>query len=282
MATGDTHEVYAIRFATRTDRSSRETFLTNTTNFFEETGGEPVQEPIDYYYWVIRNADRTLVVDTGFSPEEARRRNEMWRGTYNPQFFLDPPDALGLLGIDPRAVTDVIVTHLHFDHVGFLNAFPAARFHIQRKEVAHVTGPAMLHDFLKSAYSAADIATFIDLLFAGRVVFHDGDAVLAPGVSLHPLPGHTPGLQGVAVETARGRVLLAGDATHYYANFTNNAPFPIVASVVDTLDSFDRIRRLASSPAHVIPGHDPQVAQRYRSVSDSHPGVVLALHEPEG
>lgn len=282
MANSNTYEVYAIRFATRPDRSSRETFLVNTTNFFEEGGGEPVQEPIDYYYWVIRNADRTVIVDTGFGPDEAKRRNEMWRGTYNPQFFLTPPDGLALLDIDPRTVTDVILTHLHFDHIGFLTAFPSARFHVQRKEVAHVTGPGMLHDFLKSAYSPEFIKDVIDLLYAKRLVFYDGDAVLVPGISLHPLPGHTPGLQGVAIQTARGRVLLAGDSTHYYANFTNDAPFPIVASVEDTLDSFNRIRELADSPAHVIPGHDPQVAKRYRSVSERHPGVVLALHEAEG
>lgn len=151
------YEVYAVRHATRADRSSRETFLTNTTNAFDDAPVADAPEPIDYYYWVIRSADRVIVVDTGFTPQEAQRRNVMWNDTYHPEFLITPQDAARVLGFDPDKVSDVVLTHLHFDHIGNVNVYPSARFHIQRRELEHVVGPNMLHDFLKSAYGAGDI-----------------------------------------------------------------------------------------------------------------------------
>jgi glyoxylase-like metal-dependent hydrolase (beta-lactamase superfamily II) len=106
-------------------------------------------------------------------------------------------------------------------------------------------------------------------VFEDRVVFHDGDAELAPGITLHRVGGHTPGLQVVRVSTSRGPVVLASDAAHFYANFEQGRPFPILDSVSDYLEAHRKIRTLAASDAHVIPGHDPAVLTRYpRAVAD--------------
>ena len=75
--------------------------------------------------------------------------------------------------------------------------------------------------------------------------------------------GHTPGLQVVRVHRPRGPVVLASDAAHFYANFEQGRPFPILESVPDYLEAHRKIRRLAASDAHVIPGHDPAVLTRY-------------------
>jgi glyoxylase-like metal-dependent hydrolase (beta-lactamase superfamily II) len=100
-------------------------------------------------------------------------------------------------------------------------------------------------------------------VYEERVVFHAGDAVLCPGVTLHHLPGHTPGLQAVRVDTGRGPVVLASDASHFWANLERDIPFPIVADVPAYLESLRTLRRLGASLDHVIPGHDPQVLARF-------------------
>jgi len=94
-------------------------------------------------------------------------------------------------------------------------------------------------------------------------VYHDGTAELAPGITLHRVGGHTRGLQVVRVHTQRGWVVLASDAAHFYANWQERRPFPIVDNVAAYLDAFTTIEALAGSPQHVIPGHDPQVLARY-------------------
>jgi glyoxylase-like metal-dependent hydrolase (beta-lactamase superfamily II) len=109
------------------------------------------------------------------------------------------------------------------------------------------------------------------------VRFHDGDAQLAPGISLHHIGGHTMGLQVVRVATRRGWLVLASDASHFYANMEQGRPFPIVWSVADMVDGYERLRSLAASREHIIPGHDPLVMQRYPAPDRSLEGVAVRL-----
>jgi len=113
-------------------------------------------------------------------------------------------------------------------------------------------------------------------VYENRVRFHKGDSELAPGISLHLIGGHTMGMQSVRVATRRGWVVLASDASHFYANMEQTRPFPIVYSVDDMVAGYEKLRSLAASPAHVIPGHDPLVMQRYPAVKGLE-GIVVRL-----
>ena len=175
---------------------------------------------------------------------------------------------------------DVIVSHMHYDHAGNLGAFPNARFHLQDAEMAYCTGRCMCHGMLRGAFEADDVATMVHRVFEGRVQFHDGDAEFAPGITLHKLGGHTKGLQVVRVKTARGFVVLASDATHLYANLEREHPFPVLADVGDYLEGLQTLRRLASSPRHIIPGHDPLVLTQYPAARPGLEGVVRVDLEP--
>jgi len=114
-------------------------------------------------------------------------------------------------------------------------------------------------------------------VYRGRVCFHDGDAALHPGITLHLIGGHTMGIQVVRVMTRRGWVLLAADATHLYANMGETRPFPIVYSVADMVEGYRRMRALAEWPSHIIPGHDPEVMARYPAPSNALEGIVVRL-----
>jgi len=174
-------------------------------------------------------------------------------------------------------VEDVIITHMHYDHVGNFELFPRARFHLQDREMAFATGRHMAKSFFSHAFSVDDVVGMVRQVYGGRVKFHDGDAELAPGLSVHHIGGHTDGLMSVRVWTERGWVVLASDASHLYANMEALNPFPIVYNVGDMLDGFRRLNELADSPDHVVPGHDPLVMERYPASAPELEGVAVRL-----
>jgi len=258
--TTETYEVYAIKYATRNAKRS-DHFV----------GGDPhdAPMPMDYFVWVVRNSARTFVIDTGFTREvgEARKRT----------FLRSPAEGLAMLGVDAKEVKDVIITHMHYDHVGTFHDFPKAQFHLQDEEMAFATGRQMRHTRFRHSIEVENVVGMVRLVFGDRVTFYRGDAELAPGVSLHHIGGHTPGLQCVRVMTKRGWVVLASDATHYYEHIEGDRCFVTVYNVGDTLEGYSILRRLAASPRHIIPGHDPLVMQRYPAVSKALDGIAVSL-----
>ncbi len=264
MATQEIYEIFALRYAERTDRTRAENF--------KMADDHDAPMPLDYYLWVIRNDARTIVVDTGFGKAEARQRGR--------QLLQTPEQALARVGVQLATVKDVVITHLHYDHAGTLADFSAARFHLQSSEMAFATGPAMLDAGERWAFSADHVCDMVRLLYDDRLVFHDEDADIAPGITLHRLPGHTAGLQVVRVPTRRGFVVLASDASHFYENFARRSPFPICYSEPDMLKSFERLAQLADSEDHIIPGHDPLVRALYSPPSGELDGWACRLHEP--
>ena len=260
MSTADAYEVYAVRYAHHPRRAS-ENFL----------GGDPHDGPmpIDYFVWAITGGGRTYIVDTGFGKDMAAKRQR--------QLIRSPADGLAPLGIDPAKVEDVIVTHMHYDHAGGLDLFPNATFHIQEKEMAFTTGRCMCHAPLRHSFEAGHVSGMVRRLFEGKVAFHDGDEELAPGLSLHFIGGHTMGLQVVRVLTRRGWVVVASDAAHLYANMEQERPYPVIYNLGDMLAGYGKLRRLASTPAHVVPGHDPLVMARYPAARKELDGIVVRL-----
>ncbi len=261
MSDPQSYEVFAIRYGSRPERQRHENFI----------AGDPHDGPmpLDYFVWAIVNQSRTVVVDTGFDHAEGKRRQR--------KIFRLPREGLAMVGIEAAQAKDVIVTHLHYDHAGTVDHFPNARFHLQEAEMAYATGRHMCHGALNHAYTPAHISPLVNRAFEGRVAFHDGAAEIAPGITVHRIGGHTLGMQCVRVMTARGPVVLASDATHYYENMERVAPFPIVYNVADMVRGYEIMRGLAESPAHVIPGHDPKVMERYPAPKLDLEGIVVRL-----
>jgi glyoxylase-like metal-dependent hydrolase (beta-lactamase superfamily II) len=258
--TPDTYEVYAVKYGTHARRRAE--------NFIM---GDPHDGPmpLDFYVWAIVGADRTFVVDTGFDRAMATKRQR--------QIFRTPAEGLQLIGINPDTVRDVIITHMHYDHAGSLNEFPQARYHLQDREMSFCTGRHMCNATTRFPFEAEHVSTMVHRIFEGRVEFHDGDDELAPGVTVHHVGGHSLGLQVVRVRTRRGWVLLASDATHYYENMETMRAYPVVVNVAEMVEGFKTIQKLATSPAHVIPGHDPLVLARYPAAKPGLEGIVARL-----
>ncbi|MGZ3329680.1 MAG: MBL fold metallo-hydrolase, partial [Xanthobacteraceae bacterium] len=154
----DVHEIYAIRYGHH-DRKAAENFI----------GGDPhdVLQPLDFYVWAIVGPRGPIILDTGFDAAMGKKRQ---RETIKPV-----GEGLQAIGIDPAAVETVIVSHMHYDHIGNYDLFPRARYHLQDCEMAYATGRCMCHMALRLPFEADDVVAMVRKVFAGRVEFHDGD-----------------------------------------------------------------------------------------------------------
>ncbi|MEM5367550.1 N-acyl homoserine lactonase family protein [Paraburkholderia azotifigens] len=254
------YKVYAVKYA-HFERRSRDNFI----------GGDShdVPMPLDYFVWAVVGESRTFIVDTGFDQPMADKRGRTITNTVER--------GLKQIGIRADDVEDVIITHMHYDHAGNHSLFPRARYHLQDREMAYCTGRCMCHHALSHPFEPEDVKSMVGRLFEGRVQFHDGASEIVPGLSVHWVGGHTNGLQVVRVHTQRGWVVLASDASHFYANMQEHRPFPVVYNVGDMLEGYEAAHRLASSREHVIPGHDPAVLTRYPSHDRETEGWIVRL-----
>lgn len=255
------YEVLALKYATHRGRLRLDNFMLPDDHAAEG--------PIDYFLWVIRNAKRTIVVDTGMDRAEAQGRGRT--------FLSHPAECLAAAGVEAAKVDTMIVTHLHFDHAGTLNDYPDARFHLQEAEMAFATGPCMCDEIVRRTFRADHVCNMVKNVYSGRVQFHDGDGEVAPGITVHKVAGHSKGLQCVRIATASGPLVLASDATHLYENFELRRPFSITIDVEQTLKSYTRLEQLAMGRERVVPGHDPLVLRRYPAWKAQTEGMIHRL-----
>lgn len=257
------YDVYAIRYATFLDRKTYDNFAIRDMH--------DGAMPLDYFVWVARQGEKTILIDTGFNAEAGGRRNR--------KLTIAPEIALERFGIAPASVTDVILTHLHYDHAGNLGKFPNARFHVQQREMAYATGPCMCDGFFRHPFDAEPVVQMVRYLYSDRVTFHAGNSHACPGIGVHHVGGHSDGLQVVSVATKRGSLVLASDALHYYDNMRRGNPFPLLHNAADVVAGWKKVSRLACGDSSlIVAGHDPEVAERFPRVRDMSI-EAFALHE---
>lgn len=203
----------------------------------------------------------TVIIDTSFESAEAVKAaypQDVWRdATEHPRALLEQID------IEPTMVDMVICTHLHYDHCGCNGLFPNARICVQRSELGYALDPdarMMRQEYFSPAggFRPPYDRKSLELL--------DGDLDLENGMRLITLPGHTPGSQGVVIETRSGPMCLAGDLVMVKENFTEDLPVGLHTNVDDCYRSLEKVRGLTDC---VIPSHD------IRIFADDQPVVEL-------
>lgn len=254
--------IQALKYAERNARTRSDSFL--------DDDHPAAPHGMDYFVWVLRSGSRAILVDTGYDAAEGARRGR--------PILRDPASALDVVGLDAALIETVIITHLHYDHAGGLDRYPKATFHVQAAEMAFATGPCMCDPGTRAPFTAGHVCEMVRHVFAGRVRFHNGDAEIAPGVTVHQLGGHSNGLQAVRVMTEAGPICLASDAAHYYESFETGKLFPIVVDHRAMRRGYRTIVELAGATSRVIPGHDPLVQKRFPA--DGTSGFVWRLDRP--
>ena len=248
-------EVYAVRYA--------------TLPAFPVAGlvaGADTTRTLDIaaMFWVLRAAGgRCVLVDAGF---HRQRYLDSWK----PAGFVRPDQAVRRLGVLPQEVGDVVVTHVHWDHLDGADLFPNARLWIQRAEYDYYVGPGGVpaHEGIDSVHAAL----LARLRKLGRLRFVEGDArEIMPGVTAYTGGKHTYASQYLGVRTARGTVVLASDNVYLYENLDRHVPIAQTLDADSNLAAQDRMKRIASAERFIVPGHDPAVFERFPRVA---PGVV--------
>jgi glyoxylase-like metal-dependent hydrolase (beta-lactamase superfamily II) len=245
------YEIYALKYAGPFDRTGAHLMWYRDWE---------LKEKINYYFWCIRGADETVIVDAGVTPQAAGEREL--------DGYVNPAEVLSRLNINADEVRHVVITHLHFDHAGGVSLFPGATFYVQEEEYRFwqndpvASRPPFKHvgDDVSSAYLASLEGT-------DRLVLLQGDQTIIPGIECLLSPGHTVALQTVAVNTARGTAIIGSDSGHVFRNYEEDWPSALIVDLVGWMRTYDKLRERVSSQDLLFPGHDRRLRENYPQVA---------------
>jgi len=248
----DQYEVTIVKYGTRSTTRG-EVYLNYP--LYEESDA-PIE--MDYFFWIARNRERTVVIDTGFSPTGGRARNRT--------LLADVSSLLLQFGANPADSPTVVLTHAHYDHAGNLDLFPTSDVVMAERELAFWTSPHARRTMFAHLFDDEGLASVQKVRSEGRLQLFEGAIDLAPGIEVVEVGGHTPGQSVVKVRTCEGTVLVASDAVHYYEEYERDMLFVSVADLPDMYAAFDYIRELMNSGQvdHLVAGHDPGTLSRFR------------------
>jgi glyoxylase-like metal-dependent hydrolase (beta-lactamase superfamily II) len=243
------YEIYAIRYATIKD------FAVNGL----VAGADPARKmDIAMMVWLVQGGGRNILVDSGFYREQFFKQ---WPGITD---FVKPSEAIARLGLKPEDITDLIITHMHWDHADGMDLFPKARVWIQKDELEYYAGSGWQSRRTHGGIDPDDVLAAVKLNMQGRVGLVNGDAQeILPGITCYLGGKHTYASQYVSVRTAAGLVVLASDNMYLYENMDKHVPIAATLDADSNLRAQDRMKQMAASPRLVIPGHDPAVMTRF-------------------
>lgn len=217
-------------------------------------------EQINYYIWCLKGPDEIVIVDAGVTPQLAMKKELAG--------YVNPVDVLARINVNANEVRHVVITHMHFDHAGGVSLFPRATFYIQEDEYRFwLENPVAARPPFKHVSDAAATAYLASAEGTDRLVLLKGDRQILPGIQCLLSPGHTVALQAVAVNTARGIVILGSDCAHVFRNYTEDWPSCLIVDLVGWMKTYDKLRERVSSPDLLFPGHDRLLLENYPEIA---------------
>jgi glyoxylase-like metal-dependent hydrolase (beta-lactamase superfamily II) len=243
------YEVWAIKYATIPE------FAVSGL----VAGADPSRKlDIAMMVWLVRGGGHNILVDSGFYREQSFKH-------YKVIDFVKPSDAVKRAGVQPEDITDVIVTHLHWDHADGMDLFPKAKIWLQKDELAYYAGEAWQSRRTHGGIDPEDVLAAVSLNTQGRVGLVNGDAQeILPGITCYTGGKHTHASQFVVVNAAGGPVALASDNVYLYENIEKHVPIAATLDADSNLRAQDRMVKMAGAE-WVVPGHDPAVLTKFHA-----------------
>ena len=221
---------------------------------------------IDFMTWLIKEKNgKNILFDAGFLKDiDAAKYFDLTN-------YVRPDSTLSKLGLKPGDITDIILSHPHWDHIDGVSLFPNAHIWIQKEDYNYFTGTAWQKDGHNGGFDKRDVRMLIELNLAGRLTLVDGDdKEIIPGIKVYTGSRHTFNSQYVLVETGINKIILASDNIWIYYNLEHLRP----ASSGGTFDpaayikSMERMKTLVSDTRYIIPGHDSKIFSRFPLVTE--------------
>lgn len=247
-----TFEVYAVRYA--------------TVPSFRVSGliaGADTSRRMDIamMIWLLKGSDgRNVLVDAGFHRDDFIQR-------WHPKDFVSPDQALQRVGLKAEDISDVIITHVHWDHLDGIDLFPKARVWLQREEFEyHLDSTGRVKN---RAIDTGDARVLAQTARDRRLELVDGDAKeIIPGITVYTGGKHTFASQFAAVRTNSGTVVIASDNVYLYENLARHVPIAQTLDSASNLRTQARMATLVSDPRLIVPGHDPEVFVRFPTLGN--------------
>ncbi len=213
---------------------------------------------IQMMVWLLKGSDgRNILVDAGFYRDKFFQQWKL-------RDFVKPSEAIARFGVKPEEISDLIITHMHWDHADGMDLFPQARVWLQKDEYLYYTGEAWQARNTHGGIDPDDVLALVKLNLAGRVKLVNGDdQELMSGIRCYTGGRHTYASQFVSVNTKAGTVIIASDNLYLYENLEKRAPIAQTLDAESNLRAQDRMKQLASNPRLIVPGHDPAIFVRF-------------------
>jgi glyoxylase-like metal-dependent hydrolase (beta-lactamase superfamily II) len=224
-------------------------------------GGPKDKIDIAMVVWLIRGGGHTILFDSGFHRETFLKEFPM-------KDYLRPDEAVKTAGVQPDEVTDIVISHAHWDHMGGLDLFPKAQVWIQKGEYRYYTGEAWQPGGDHGGIDPEDAKELVQLNTEGRIHLVDGDNVeIFPGIRAYTGSRHTYASQYLRVD-GNPPYVLASDNVYLYLNLTTHLASDTFSDADHAANIAQQARmiELAGSPDRVIPGHDNLQFQKFPTV----------------
>jgi glyoxylase-like metal-dependent hydrolase (beta-lactamase superfamily II) len=250
------YEIYALKY-----------FGIHSVPVSELALGAPKKDTMNMYfmYWLVKgNNGKNILVDAGFLNDLDIFKE------LKTTFYIRPDSVLLELNIKSDEITDIILTHPHWDHLDGISLFPKAHIWIQKEDYNYFVGEAWQKDGRHGGFYKRDVDTMVSLNLAGKLTLVDGDdKEILPGIKVYTGSRHTYNSQFVLVQTGGDKVILASDNIWIYYNLEQLKSSPYPNGTFDTtayVKSMQRMKTLASNIKYIIPGHDPAIFSRFRMI----------------
>ena len=255
------YEVYALKFATAGHALPISGFAMNAS------GNDSVK--ICFMIWLVKgNNGKNILVDAGFIEDIEEAKD------FDLANYTRPDSILFKVGLKPEDITDVILTHPHWDHMDGIDLFPNAHVWIQKDDFNYFVGSAWQRDGNNWGFNKRDVPKLIDLNLAGKLTLVDeDDKEILPGIKVYTGSRHTFNSQYVLVKTGVHKIILASDNIWLYYNleYLKSAPSYGTFDTSGYVKSMQKMKTLASDIKYIIPGHDPKIFSMFPVIEE---GIV--------
>jgi len=251
------YQVYALKFTSE---------LKGPSSVIAVGGSTTDSISLVFIFWLVKGDNgKNILVDAGFLKDVEDAKD------FGLSYYIRPDSMLLRLGLKATDITDIILSHPHWDHMDGINLFPNAQVWVQKEDYNYFVGNAWQKDGRTAGFDKRDVRKLVDLNLAGKLILVDGDdKEIIPGIKVYTGSRHTFNSQFVLVQSGANKIILASDNVYFYYNLEHlrPAPFPASFDTAAYVKSMQRMKTLASNIKFIIPGHDALMFKQFPTVAE--------------